>query len=105
MTDSEKLILVEAMTDETSESVISAFLSMAGDAICNHVDPYGASDREKLLARYGSVQCRAAAYYLNKRGWDGQTAHGENGVSRSFEAADLPPSLLAELTPIAGVVS
>lgn len=103
MTDAEKLVLVKSMTDETDDNVISAFLSMAGEVVYNYVDPYRQSDTETVLARYGGVQARAAAYYLNKRGWDGQTGHSENGVSRSYEAADLPESLLRELTPICGV--
>ena len=103
MTVEQKLVLVKKMTDETDEAVISAFLDMAGEAIYNHVDPYGMSDSETVIEKYGGVQARAAAYWLNKRGWDGQTGHSENGVSRSYEAGDLPPSILRELTSICGV--
>lgn len=104
MTDAEKIVMVKAMTDETDDAVISAFLSMAGKAVCRYADPYSVNNADNTLSVYGDVQCRAAAYFLNKRGWDGQTGHSENGVSRSFEAADLPPSLLREITPICGVV-
>lgn len=105
MTDAEKIALVEAMTDETNATTISAFLSMAGDAICHYCDPYGTLDPDDIIAKYGSAQCKLAAYFLNKRGADGQTSHSENGISRSFESGDIPPSIMREITPFCGVVS
>jgi len=105
MIDSEKVVLVKAMTDETDDTIISAFLSLAGDAVAHYVDPYGIRNREEVLDAYGGVQVKAAAYYLNKRGGEGETAHSENGISRSYEAADLPPSILREIVPYCGVIS
>lgn len=104
MTDAAKIVLVQSMTDETDADVISAFLDLAGDAVYHYADPYKQTDKTKLLEHYGGVQARAAAYYLNKRGAEGQTTMGENGISRGYEAADLPDSLLKEITPICGVV-
>lgn len=104
MTDEAKITLVKAMSDETDEEVISAFLTLAGDAIYNYCDPFATADKETVLTKYGSVQAKAAAYYLNKKGWDFQTSHSENGVNRNFETGDLPNSILRELTPIAGAV-
>lgn len=103
MTDVEKIELVKAMTEETDAGVISAFLALAGDAIYHYADPFKQTDKFELLEEYGGVQARAAAYYLNKRGAEGQTSMGENGISRVYEAADLPDSLLKEITPIVGV--
>ena len=105
MTDTEKIDLVKAMSDETDDGVISAFLTLAGETIYNYADPYRKMEKADLLDKYGSIQAKAAAYYLNKRGADGQTGHSENGISRSYENGDLPLSLLREITPICGVVS
>lgn len=105
MTEAAKIGLVKAMTDETDDEIISAFLSLAGDAICHYADPFNRADQGSVLDRYGGVQARAAAYFLNKRGADLQSGHTENGVSRQYEAADLPPSLLREITPICGLLS
>ena len=104
MTDNAKIVLVKSTTDEADDDVISAFLEMAGDSICNYCDPYGNVEREVLLDKYGGVQARLAAYFINKIGADGEQSHTENGISRSYEAADIPPSLLRELTPICGVI-
>lgn len=105
MTESTKIAIVKNMTDETDTDVISAFLELAGDAICHYADPFSKSDKSTLLENYGGVQTRAAAYFLNKRGAEGESGHSENGISRSYESADLPETLLREITPICGVVS
>lgn len=105
MTEATKIAIVKSMTEETDTDVISAFLELAGDAICHYADPYGQTERSALLERYGGVQTRAAAYFLNKRGAEGESGHSENGISRSYESADLPESLLREITPVCGVVS
>ncbi len=104
MTDAEKIIMVKAMSDETDEDVISAFLSMAGDAIYHYADPFQNGVKDDFLDHYGSVQAKAAAYYLNKRGAEGQVSHSENGISRGYENGDLPDSLLKEITPFCGAV-
>lgn len=105
MTDAEKIVLVEAMTDETDDDVVSAFLSMAGDAVYHYADPYKTTDKDTILAEYGGVQARAAAYYLNKRGAEEQVSHGENGISRGYETGDLPDSLKREITPKVGAAT
>ena len=103
MSDAEKVSLVQAMTGETDANMVSAYLAMAAETIRNYVDPYAVMTADDVMSRYGSVQIRAAAYFLNKRGAEGQNQHSENGILRSYEAADLPPSLLRELTPVCGV--
>lgn len=105
MTESTKIAIVKNMTDETDTDVISAFLELAGDAIYHYADPYKQTDKNELIEQYGGVQTRAAAYFLNKRGAEGESGHSENGISRSYESADLPETLLREITPICGVVS
>jgi hypothetical protein len=54
--------------------------------------------------RYGYLQCEIAAYLLNKRGAEGQTGHSENGISRSYESADVPESMLSEVIPFCKVI-
>lgn len=105
MTDEVKIALVKNMTEETDEEVISAYLSMAAESIYNFCDPYKTMDAEKVMERYGGTQARLTAYWLNKRGAEGQTSHNENGISRAYESGDIPDSLIRELTPVCGVVS
>ena len=104
MTQTEKLKLLKAMVGESdTEEVLLAYLNIAGNKILNRAYPYG-TDETEVPARYDFLQCEIAAYLLNKRGAEGQTAHAENGISRSYESADVPESMLGAVTPMIGVI-
>ena len=103
MDTSEMINMVKAMTDETDEVVISAFLSFAGKALYRYGDPFCTMQEADFLAKYPDVVVDAAAYKLNKRGWDYQSVYTENGVRREYETGDLPASILNRITPIAKV--
>ena len=104
MTQAEKLQLLKALVGESdTEEVLLAYLNIAGRKILNRAYPYG-TDETEVPARYDFLQCEIAAYMLNKRGAEGQTAHSENGISRSYENADVPESMLGSVTPMVGVI-
>lgn len=94
MTEEEKLIALKAMVGGSdSDEVLSTYLKLAGRKIINRAYPYDSSVTE-VPAQYDTLQCEIAAYMLNKRGAEGQTSHSENGISRSYENADIPSSML-----------
>ena len=103
MSDGVKLKMVKAMTGETDEGILSTYLSIAGDKVCRKAYPYD-PDVRLVPYRYGFVQVEIAVYLLNKRGAEGQTAHSENGISRSYEDGDVPPTLLRDIVPFASVM-
>ena len=104
MTQAEKLQLLKAMVGESdTEEVLLTYLNVAGNKILNRAYPYGTEETE-VPSRYEFLQCEIASYLLNKRGAEGQTSHSENGISRSYESADVPESLLGAITPMAGVI-
>lgn len=104
MTQTEKLQLLKAMVGESdTEEVLLAYLNIAGRKILNRAYPFG-TDETEVPVRYDFLQCEIAAYLLNKRGAEGQTGHSENGISRSYESADVPESLLGAVTPRVGVL-
>ena len=104
MTQMEKLLLLKALVGESdTEEVLLAYLNIAGRKILNRAYPFG-TDETEVPTRYDFLQCEIAAYLLNKRGAEGQTAHSENGISRSYESADVPESLLGAITPVVGVL-
>lgn len=103
MTDAEKLALVRSMTGETDEEVVSAYLSLAGSKVCRKAYPFDPTVFE-VPDQYSLVQVEIAVYLLNKRGAEGQTSHSENGISRSYEDGDVPPTLLREIVPHAAVM-
>lgn len=104
MTEVEKLVLLRVMvgqpnTDASwSDDVLISYLKIAGEKIINRAYPYDDTVVE-VPRRYGVLQCEIAAYLLNKRGAEGETAHSENGISRTYASADVPESLMSEVIP------
>lgn len=103
MTDAEKQSLVKTMTGETDEAVVIAYLQAAGAKILRKAYPYGAPSAE-VPDKYAFTQVEIAVYLLNKRGAEGETAHSENGISRTYENADVPSTLLRDIVPFVGVM-
>ena len=103
MTEVEKLSMLRIMVGqpndgEWADDVLISYLAIAGNKILNRAYPYGDTPTE-VPRRYGYLQCEIANYLLNRRGSEGQTAHSENGISRSYESADVPESMLSEVIP------
>ena len=103
MTDTEKLTMLKAMTGEKDESVLSTYLSIAGNKVLKRAYPF-ASTVTVVPDRYAYNHVEIAAYLVNKRGAEGETAHSENGISRSYEDGDVPPTLLREIVPCASLI-
>jgi hypothetical protein len=62
-------------------------------------------DDEPMESRWNELQIQIAIFLWNKQGAEGETEHVENGVTRVYENADIPDSLLNDITPLAEVVS
>ena len=109
MTDIDKLALCRVMVEQPvtaegwSDDVLNAYLTIAGRKIINRAYPYDDTITE-VPTRYGYLQCEIAAYLLNKRGAEGEVSHSENGISRTYENADVPDSMLADVIPHCGVI-
>lgn len=100
MQESEKIGLVKTLSGETDGNTVSVYLAIAGNKICRKAFPFDPTVTE-VPERYGYTQVEIAVYLLNKRGAEGETAHSENGISRSYESGDIPASLLREIVPMA----
>ena len=109
MTDIDKLALCRVMVEQLAtadgwtDDVLMAYLTIAGRKILNRAYPYDANVTE-VPVRYGYLQCEIATYLLNKRGADGEISHSENGISRTYENADVPDSMLRDVVPHCGVM-
>ena len=107
MTDAEMILLVSGMSGESNNDTVSAFLTMAGNAILNRAYPFVPdSERDSLTVplRYQNLQCEIATFLLLKRGAEGETAHNENGINRSYENGRIPYSMLKEVVPYCAAV-
>ena len=107
MTDQKRRIYLRRLTETSlDEEMLDLYLDMASDAILARAYPFDAPGvRRELPERYYRLQCEIAAYLINRRGAEGQTAHSENGISRTYESAGIPASYLAQIVPCCGVPS
>lgn len=103
MLETEKIEMVKSMTGETSDGVVSAYLKIAGNKICRKAYPFDPAVTE-VPEQYSLLQVEIAVYLLNKRGAEGEAAHSENGISRTYENGDVPTSMLRQIVPMCGVL-
>ena len=106
MNDIKRLSTLKTMVgnSETSDDeTLTVYLSLAVNAVMNKLYPYG-WEGKTVPNKYDYKICEIACYLFNKRGAEGQTGHNENGISRSYESASIPESMLKEITPFVGVI-
>ena len=101
MTQLERLKI--RITENVSDAELEDILESAKAAILSRRFPFGEQPTE-LETKYNDLQIRIAVEMFNKRGAEGETAHSENGISRSYASAGVSEELLREITPKAGVV-
>ena len=101
MTQLERLKI--RITEKVSDVELEDILESAKAVILSRRFPFG-EHPEEIEPKYKDLQIRIAVEMFNKRGAEGETAHSENGVSRSYASANVSEDLLKEITPKAGVV-
>jgi len=106
MTTEEKISKLEVLIspDTASVELLTLLIEQAEGIVLNQRYPFGAPDGATVPTVYEHIQLQIAVELYSKRGAEGQTAHGENGISRSYEAADISPSLLSKIIPVCGSV-
>lgn len=106
MTNEEKInrLAVLISPDTASSELLLSLLENAEGIVLNRRYPFGAPEGVAVPAIYEHIQLQIAVELFSKMGAEGQTAHGENGVSRTYESADVSPSLLKRIVPVCGSV-
>lgn len=106
MTNEEKItrLAVLISPDTADTEVLSALIETAEGIVLSKRYPFGYPEGTKVESRFEHIQIQIALELFSKMGAEGQTAHSENGISRSYEAADVSPSLLKRIVPICGSV-
>ena len=106
MTNAEKLARLKVLIspDTADYELLEALLGQAEGIVLNKRYPFGAPEGATVPTAYEHIQIQIALELFSKMGAEGQTAHGENGISRTYEAADVSPSLLKRIIPICGSV-
>ena len=101
--DTLKAMVGNAVFTEEKET-LTVYLSLAEEVVLNKLYPFGYQENKSIPSKYDYKVCEVACYLFNKRGAEGQTGHSENGISRSYESASVPESMLKEITPFVGVI-
>lgn len=106
MTDADKIARLEVLIspDTASQDMLTYLLEQAGGIVLNRRYPFGVPEEATVPAAYEHIQLQIAVELFSKMGAEGQTAHNENGVNRTYEAADVSPSLLRRIVPLIGSV-
>ena len=105
MTRETMLSLLESMSgvNEKDKPLLEAYLDLAGEKILNRCYPFGQQAGTAVPEKYHSLQLEIACYLINKRGAEGQSSHGENGINRTYESGSVPDSMLKAVTPYLSV--
>jgi hypothetical protein len=106
MTNEQKIEKLKVLIspDTATDQLLLYLLEQAEGIILNRRYPFGAPEGAKLSAYHEQIQIQMAIELFNKMGAEGQTAHDENGIKRTWEAGDVSPSLLKVIVPVCGSV-
>lgn len=102
MLQSEKIQTVQTLIGDVPEAnntaLIGVYLADAEDAILNRMYPFKRPDAVSI-DKYERLQCKLAARYILRRGAEGETAHNENGINRTYKSVN-DEDLLCEVMQV-----
>lgn len=106
LTNEEKIerLATLILPDEATDDLLLYILEQAEGIVMNRRYPFGIPEGAKMPTQYEYAQLRIAVEIYNKMGAEGQTAHNENGVNRTWEAGDISHSVLKLIMPMVGSV-
>jgi hypothetical protein len=106
MDNSQKIerLAVLISPDTATDDLLLYLLEQSEGIVLNRRYPFGAPEGATLSPFLEQIQIRVAVELFSKMGAEGQKAHSENGVNRTYEAADVSPSLLRHIVPVCGSV-
>lgn len=106
MTNEEKIsrLAVLISPDTTTNELLLVLIEQAEGIVLNQRYPFGAPEGATVPTAYEHIQIQIALELFSKMGAEGQTSHNENGINRTYEAADISPSLLRRICPVCGSV-
>ena len=96
-------LIVESDEDD---NVLLSYLEQAKDVILNRMYPYGTDEEYAQMdvpKRFEFKEIRIAAYFMNKRGAEGEVQHIENGIHRNYKSSDVPEDMLWDVFPVVGI--
>ena len=105
MTNAEMILTVKTLVGndaEATDTVVSLYLSVALNKMVARLYPFD-STKTTIPEVYQMTQCELASRLFLRRGGEGEKAHNENGINRTYGSVD-DEDILARLTPFCKVV-
>lgn len=90
----------DELLDELLEVAQSIFLNARYPTTPIPLDEY---DNPIIEKRWENIVINIAIELYSKMGAEGQSAHSENGIIRTYEAGDISTSLLSQIPPVVGI--
>lgn len=91
--------------EEDNELVLDDLLETAKEVILSNLYPFEEEITGKEIpTKYKSLCLNIATEMYSKRGAEGEVAHSENGVSRTYSSAYVSDALLRQITPRGTVI-
>lgn len=103
MTREQKIRTVRTLSDNADEALIKVYLDIASDRILKRLYPHGAIAGVTVPEEHALTVCELAARMILRRGGEGETAHGENGISRTYDSVD-DADILNRVVPYAKII-
>lgn len=91
-------------TGESDDDLLNELLEEAAEVILSLRYPLPPRPSE-VPEEYAGLQVRMAIELYDKIGATGETAHNENGISRTYDSAWISKELRQEVVPLCGVRS
>lgn len=99
--------------DPHDEDYYTMLIDSALNTVSRAYYPWGFKDKDsrdkiyrKVMFDYEDIIIEAVISAINKRGWEGEISHHENGTIVTFESGSIvPPSLLKRVKPVARIIS
>lgn len=89
------------ITGNDSDTLLNTYLHIAEAKVLNRLYPFKNGDTVPEKYEYKVIEI--AQYLYLRRGSEGEVAHSENGIARTYENADIPYSMISEIKPMVGV--
>lgn len=96
-----KIEIVQSLADGITVEQAVAFLAKAENAIMRRAYPFGTN--KSMPTQYDYLQCELAARYFYRLGSEGEIAHNENGINRTYDSPN-DEDLLKDVVPHIKVV-
>lgn len=91
---------LKVMSGESDTDILETYLEIAKDEILRRRYPFGDRPSE-FPSEFNFKALNIATYLINKIGAEGETRHVVDGVTREYESAHVPASMLSDIIPLA----